>query len=109
MTKAYKYYSDPGHGWLAVKVSDLTKVGLYPANITAYSYHRGGTVYLEEDCDMGSFITAYRSTFGTDPRITAKSTNKYSPIRSYASVRAAADYMPLLQLYQEENPEASNR
>lgn len=57
MVKVYKYYQDAGHGWLAVKRSELVELGI--ANkITSYSYQRGKTVYLEEDCDMTTFVNA---------------------------------------------------
>jgi len=51
----YHYYTDPGHGWLAVKRSELDRLGI--ANkISPYSYQRGDTVYLEEDMDMTTFL-----------------------------------------------------
>ena len=56
-TKAYTYFTDPGHGWLRVKRTELEELGI--ANeITPFSYARGEWVYLEEDCDMGTFMRA---------------------------------------------------
>lgn len=43
-------YSDSGHGWLAVKIADLAKLGI-KNQITGHSYKYGKTAYLEEDCD----------------------------------------------------------
>lgn len=49
------WMSDPGHGWLVVMKEDVIASG---AKITPYSYEADGLVYLEEDCDAGSFIEA---------------------------------------------------
>lgn len=81
------FYSDPGHGWLAVKRSILADWGLDNA-ITGYSYQRGGTVYLEEDCDCSTFLAAARAR-GIELSIIEKSTSKYSPIRSYDHYKKA--------------------
>jgi hypothetical protein len=43
-------HSDPGHSWYAVKRSRLEALGLID-KISACSYQRGDTVYLEEDQD----------------------------------------------------------
>jgi len=52
-------YNDPGHGWVAIKRSVLIKLGI-EHKITSYSYQRGQTVYLEEDCDASTLISAAR-------------------------------------------------
>lgn len=76
-----KFYSDPGHGWLAVKKDLLQKLGI--ANrITAYSYMKGNTAYLEEDCDAALFLDVLRDG-GQGCELVVKSTGKRSPIRSY--------------------------
>ena len=78
-------YNDPGHGWVAIKRSVLIKLGI-EHKITSYSYQRGQTVYLEEDCDMSTLISAARAagiTFG----FVEKYTNKRSPIRSYETFK----------------------
>lgn len=51
-----KVYSDSGHSWAAVKRSVLIDLGIQN-RISEYSYQRGQTVYLEEDCDFPLFIT----------------------------------------------------
>lgn len=51
-----KVYSDSGHSWAAVKRSVLNDLGIQN-RITQYSYQRGETVYLEEDCDFPLFVT----------------------------------------------------
>jgi hypothetical protein len=52
-----KFYCDPGHGWVAVKVSLLLELGI-TGQISGYSYVKGGTAYLEEDCDAERLIRA---------------------------------------------------
>ena len=84
--KTYKYYSDAGHGWVAVKRKELISLGLLN-NISPYSYQRGQTVYLEEDRDAAVFFKALYDqgkvryvdwTF--DEKVCKKDR---SPIRSY--------------------------
>lgn len=48
-------YSDPGHGWVAVPLPLLERLGLLD-KITTYSYMRGMLAYLEEDCDLSLFM-----------------------------------------------------
>lgn len=50
-------YSDPGHGWAAVPLALLQRLDLLD-RITPYSYMRGKYAYLEEDCDMSTFMAA---------------------------------------------------
>lgn len=54
-----KQYSDDGHGWTAVKLTTLLKLGIVDL-ISSYSYQSetGSTVYLEEDLDTGILIKA---------------------------------------------------
>ena len=82
MNKVFKFYADAGHGWLAVKISDLNKVGLYLIDISNYSYIRGKTIYLEEDGDAAKFFKAYEATYGEAPKYVEKYADR-SPIRSY--------------------------
>ena len=50
-------YSDPGHGWAAVPLTLLDRLGMLD-QITTYSYMRGRFAYLEEDCDLSLFMVA---------------------------------------------------
>jgi hypothetical protein len=52
-----RYISDPGHGWLEVPKTLLKELAIQD-KITAYSYENGRMVYLEEDCDMATFMQA---------------------------------------------------
>ena len=84
MSKKYKMYSDAGHGWLAVKRSELIELGLI-GKISHYSYQRGQTVYLEEDCDASLFFNFYTNRYNKQVEVEFKHTNNTSPIRSYES------------------------
>jgi hypothetical protein len=75
------YYQDPGHGWVAVKREYLKQLGIED-KITPYSYQRGGTVYLEEDCDMTTFHNAAKAA-GWEVNYLPRHTDRNSPIRSY--------------------------
>lgn len=76
----YVFHCDPGHGWLAVKRMELIRLKLLD-KISSYSYQKGDTVYLEEDCDASIFerakddigeTVAYRESF-----------QENTPIRNY--------------------------
>lgn len=56
----FTFYSDPGHGWLAVSMDLIFALGI-ERDITPFSYRNGETAYLEEDSDMSTFINALRS------------------------------------------------
>jgi hypothetical protein len=51
------FYSDPGHGWLAVPLELLDLLGLVD-KVSTYSYIYGGRAHLEEDCDYSLFAAA---------------------------------------------------
>lgn len=52
-----RYITDPGHGWLEVPKSLLVELAIQD-KITDYSYQKGTMAYLEEDCDMTTFMQA---------------------------------------------------
>jgi hypothetical protein len=82
--KTYKFYTDPGHGWLAVKRSEIVALGIAD-KISQYSYQKGATCYLEEDCDMEIFMKAKEDAGQKLSFIgfVTKHTDNRSPIRSY--------------------------
>lgn len=83
-SQPFKFYTDPGHGWLAVKRKLLHQLGI-ECKITSFSYQRGETVYLEEDSDVATFFKAFEAATGEKPRTEEGShTNSQSRIRSYA-------------------------
>jgi hypothetical protein len=81
-----KFYSDPGHGWGAVKRKVLFDLGIAD-KISSFSYQKGDTVYLEEDCDLSTLVTTL-ATKGTVIKYVEKHTDNRSPIRSYECFRA---------------------
>lgn len=88
-----KFYSDPSHGWCAIKLNALYDLGIIE-KISPYSYIRGKTAYLEEDMDYSTLIQAL-----FDKRInyslTEKHSNKSSPIRSYDRYNFNQAYLTL--------------
>ena len=83
-----RYYIDPGHGWLAVKRKVLKDLGILD-KITSFSYQKGDTVYLEEDCDLATFATTMSVKLGAPLEYDVRHTDRSSPIRSYERFRAA--------------------
>ncbi len=65
MNKTFTFHTDPGHGWLEVTVNDLSSISLVPSDFTQCSYRKGNTLYLEEDCDAGKFINAWKARGNT--------------------------------------------
>ena len=63
--KTFTFYSDAGHGWLAVRVADIEEIGLTVQEFSPYSYCKGSTMYLEEDCDAGVFIRQWEAVKGS--------------------------------------------
>lgn len=55
--RRYRFFTDPGHGWLEVSRREVVASG---AVISAYSYYDPVTdmAYLEEDCDALAFLKA---------------------------------------------------
>lgn len=82
-----KVYSDPGHAWGAVKRKVLDQLGI-TNNITEYSFQKGGTVYLEEDVDLGKLLDR-GGVLGYEFTVVEKNLpHRYSPIRSYERYKA---------------------
>ena len=88
-----KFYSDPAHGWCAIKLHVLKDLGIIE-RISPYSYIRGKTAYLEEDCDYSTLIQAlfdHRINYS----LTEKYTDKRAPIRSYDRYNFNQAYLTL--------------
>lgn len=75
------FHSDNGHGWLAVKLNELKMLGI-EADISSYSYIKGKTAYLEEDCDAAKFISAAKDK-GITVEVREGPQRERSPIRSF--------------------------
>jgi len=81
MTKTYRFYADPSHGWAVVPVKDLEKFGLMD-KISEYSYRKGDTAYLEEDLDLTTFVETLKG-LGYELKFKSSAGNKMSRIRNY--------------------------
>lgn len=86
--KQYKFYSDPGHGWLEVNILDLADVGLGPESFTQFSYRKGDTCYLEEDCDAAKFFLAFCNRYGEKPTFIERNDGAF--IRNLRGIHATA-------------------
>lgn len=86
MRTTFDSYSDPGHGWVKVPRSILKELGIEDL-ITPYSYQRGEYVYLEEDCDLSTFMRALEAR-GITPKFRHHIADKRSRIRSYNGYRS---------------------
>ena len=80
------FYEDPGHGWLAVPLPLLERLGLLDS-ISPYSYMRGMLAHLEEDCDYSRFAVAMRDA-GLSFTVREHHTDKRSKIRGYCQFNA---------------------
>jgi len=82
------FHSDVAHGWLAVKRGEVEKLGIVD-KISAFSYQKGKTVYLEEDNDLSTFKTALEAT-GVTLEIKEAKPVKRSNIRGFSSFKTIA-------------------
>ena len=89
MIQLFDFYEDPGHGWVKVPKNLLGELGIAD-KITPFSYERGQYAYLEEDCDMTTFIQALQQRNIKPEFRTHISRNRDSRIRSYAHYNAGA-------------------
>ncbi len=71
MTKdsTFVYFIAPDHGWLEVSLEDLDAVDVPRRYISRYSTFKKSYAYLEEDCDAGIFLAAFRAKYGSEPTI----------------------------------------
>ncbi len=79
-TLTLDFHNDAGHGWVACKKDLVIALGI-ASQISPYSYQRGATAYLEEDCDMPLLMQAIEAQ-----GVIVKLRDKYrdeSPIRNY--------------------------
>jgi len=78
----FDFYADPGHGWAKVPMDTLRALNI-AGLITQYSYRKGDFAYLEEDCDLETFVRAYQNMHGISPKFHATTSDRSSRIRSY--------------------------
>ena len=79
--RTFQLYSDPGHGWLKVTRGDLKRAGLIE-KISSFSYQRGESVFLEEDCDLALFLSFLKRE-EIQFKIKESTAQKSSKIRNY--------------------------
>ena len=82
------FHSDTGHGWLAVKRTEVEALGI-ASKISPFSYQKGKTVYLEEDVDAGLFLTAMKDK-GVTVEVKDAKPVKRSNIRGFNSFSVEA-------------------
>src|SRR5210317_157877 len=85
--KTYIWAIDAGHEWLAVRKSELEDLGIAD-QISAYSYQKGSTAYLEGDCDAAVFFDAYKQKHGVEPKTKQGKHWDRQPCRSFAQYQA---------------------
>jgi hypothetical protein len=76
-------YEDPAHGWVAVPMQWLEALSIV-GEVSAFSYLKGTTAYLEEDCDAPLFRKAAEK-HGFRLFVDYRHTDDRSAIRSYPS------------------------
>jgi hypothetical protein len=86
MIMRLNFYEDPGHGWLAVPIPLLDKLGIID-RISHYSYMRGMLAHLEEDCDYAVFARAMNDA-GRFFTVKHHHTDHRSRIRNYCQFNA---------------------
>jgi len=81
--KSIIIYTDPSHGWAKVSLKELSRLNIID-KISSYSYiHKNGlNAYLEEDCDLSTYLKALDDK-GIKFKFIEKHTDKSSKIRSY--------------------------
>lgn len=57
--RKYRFFEDPGHGWMEVSIHELHELGIID-KISSYSYVSRDRfwAYLEEDCDLSVWAEA---------------------------------------------------
>lgn len=100
--KSITIYTDSGHGWAKVSIKDLLKLNIAD-KISTYSYiHKNGlNAYLEEDCDLSTYLKALDAK-GIKFKFIEKHTNKSSKIRSYNRYTLGHNYIN--PFYKSEKP-----
>jgi hypothetical protein len=53
-------HTDPGHSWGQIKIGDLPLK--LRKKISPYSFQKGDSFFLEEDCDLGLAVEFYKES-----------------------------------------------
>ena len=91
--KSIIIYTDPSHGWAKVSLKELSRLNIID-KISTYSYiHKNGLyAYLEEDCDLSTYLKALDDK-GIKFKFIEKHTDKSSKIRSYSRYTLGHNYI----------------
>jgi hypothetical protein len=91
--KSITIYTDPSHGWAKVSLKELSRLNILD-KISSYSYiHKNGlNAYLEEDCDLSTYLKALDAK-GIQYKFKTLHTNKSSKIRSYSRYQLGINYI----------------
>jgi hypothetical protein len=81
-SKTYVWANDGGHAWLSVGIAEIIRLGIQ-GKISSFSYVKGSTAYLEEDCDAAHFINAKQALGETVETRAGKHWDRW-PGRSFA-------------------------
>lgn len=76
MPTRYYLFSTPSHGYLEVAKADAEAVGFVP---TAYSYESTSLLFLEEDCDAGTFLDMVEEKSLQKPQIEVDYVDWFDP------------------------------
>lgn len=76
-------FSDGGHGWLSCKLDLIRQLDLIN-DISGFSYVKGKSVYLEEDCDATKVVEKLK-TLNFSFKLVEGRFQQYSRIRGYDS------------------------
>lgn len=88
--ETYTVHSDPGHAWIEVPKAELEALNIAD-KITPFSYMKGNTAYLEEDCDLSTFFRAMEASGSPmSPARCKESFKENTPIRNYDAYKADA-------------------
>ena len=88
MKKIYHIVSDSSHAWLKVPMKELESLGIVN-QISYCSYIRNGMAYLEEDVDMGVFMSA-KEALSQTVKLKEFSRSGQSRIRGYETFQHTA-------------------
>ena len=84
----FTFVTDPGHGWLLVKESELSALGLTTESFSECSYRsRDGVLALEEDCDASIFKDAWELAHGKDMKLTVRHSDLDCIVRGWPYIR----------------------
>jgi len=73
-------HCDPGHSWGEIKMGDLPLK--LRKKISPYSFVKGDSLFLEEDCDLGLAVDFYKES-GVTFSVKSVIYNKDCKIRRY--------------------------